>query len=141
VATALLGIVGGLLTYFSNVATLVTFTGVLLVVLYGLVALAALVSRVRQRNLVRPYRMPWWPLWPVIGLAGCVIVFTQQALTDMSICAAIFLVAAVYYLIYLRPRKATHWVMLDPASSDEAGEQAEEAMAGGSTVGPLQSEA
>ena len=58
VATALLGIVGGLLTYFSNVAALVTFTGVLLVALYGLVALSALVSRFTQRNLVRPYKMP-----------------------------------------------------------------------------------
>lgn len=140
VATALLGIVGGLLTYFSNVATLVTFTGVLLVVLYALVALAALVSRVKQRNLVRPYKMPWWPLWPVIGLVGCVIVFTQQALTDMAICAAIFLVAAVYYLVYLRPRKSSHWVMLDPTESDEAEAQAA-TVPGDGAIGSLQTEA
>lgn len=114
VATALLGVVGGLLTYFSNVAALVTFTGVLLVVLYGLVALAALVSRLTQRGLIRPYKMPLWPLWPIIGLVGCVVVFTQQSLSDMGICVAIFLVAGVYYLIYLRPRRTTHWVMLDP---------------------------
>lgn len=141
VATALLGIVGGLLTYFSNVATLVTFTGVLLVVLYALVALAALVSRARQRNLVRPYRMPWWPLWPIIGLVGCVIVFTQQALTDISISAAIFLVAAIYYLVYLRPRRASHWVMLDPTSSDEAETQVAEAVPADGAISSLQPEA
>lgn len=119
VATALLGIVGGLLTYFSNVAALVTFTGVLLVILYGLVALSALVSRFTQRNLVRPYKMPLWPVWPLIGLAGCVVVFTQQSLSDMGICAIILAVAAIYYFAYLHPRRATHWVMLDPAHSDE----------------------
>ncbi len=120
VATALLGIVGGLLTYFSSIATLVTFTGVLLVILYGLVALSALVSRLSQRNLERPYKMPFWPLWPLIGLVGCVVVFTQQTFSDMGICAAIFVVAGLYYVIYLRPRRATHWVMLDPAHSDDA---------------------
>ena len=120
VATALVGIVGGLLTYFSNVASLVTFTGVLLVVLYALVALSALVSRFTQRDLPRPYKMPLWPLWPLIGLIGCVVVFTQQTLRDIGICAAIFLVAAIYYAIYLRPRWNTNWVMLKPAQSDGA---------------------
>jgi amino acid transporter len=125
VATALVGIVGGLLTYFSNVAALVTFTGVLLVVLYGLVALAALVSRFTQRNLVRPYKMPLWPVWPIIGLMGCVAVFTQQALSDIGTCAAIFLAAAIYYFVYLRPRRATHWIMLDPTQDNETRLEAE----------------
>jgi amino acid transporter len=119
VATALVGLVGALLTYFSNVATLVTFTGVLLVILYGLVALSALVSRLRQPTLLRPYRMPLWPLWPLIGLVGCAIVLTQQTLKDIGICAAIFIVAGLYYAIYLRPRKETHWVMLEPTLEDE----------------------
>ena len=120
VATALVGIVGALLTYFSSVAALVTFTGVLLIILYGLVALSALVSRFTQRDLVRPYKMLLWPLWPLIGLVGCVVVFTQQTLTDMGICAAIFLVAGIYYVVYLRPRKDTRWVMLAPAHHDDA---------------------
>jgi len=58
IATMVVGLIGALLTYFSNVAALVTFTGVLLIVLYGLVALSALVSRFTQRNLARPYKMP-----------------------------------------------------------------------------------
>lgn len=141
VATALLGIVGGLLTYFSNVASLVTFTGVLLVVLYGLVALSALVSRIKQRSLIRPYKMPWWPLWPIIGLVGCVVVFTQQSLSDMGICAAILLVAAIYYLVYLRPRRATHWVMLDPTHGDDAEAAALESGQQAGSASSLQAEA
>jgi amino acid transporter len=120
VATALVGLIGALLTYFSNVAALVTFTGVLLIILYGLVALSALVSRFTQRGLLRPYKMPLWPLWPILGLAGCVIVFTQQTLSDIGICAAIFIVAGLYYVVYLRPRQSTHWLMLAPAQGDEA---------------------
>ncbi len=120
VATALVGIVGALLTYFSSVAALVTFTGVLLIILYGLVALSALVSHFTQRDLVRPYKMVLWPLWPVIGLVGCAVVFSQQTLTDIGICAAIFIVAGIYYIVYLRPRKDTRWIMLAPAHSDDA---------------------
>ncbi len=130
IATLVVGLIGALLTYFSNVASLVTFTGVLLIVLYGLVALSALVSRFTQRNLVRPYRMPAWILWPAIGLIGCIVVFTQQQLSDMGICAAIFVVAGIYYVIYLRPRRQTHWVMLDPAHGDETGTIIAEAGAG-----------
>ena len=124
------GLIGALLTYFSNVASLVTFTGVLLVVLYGLVALSALVSRFTQRDLVRPYQMPAWIVWPAIGLIGCVVVFTQQQLTDMGICAAIFIVAGIYYAIYLRPRQKTHWIMLDPAHGGEVEVVVAEAGAG-----------
>lgn len=119
VATAIVGLIGALLTYFSSVAALVTFTGVLLIILYGLVALSALVSRFTQRGLVRPYKMPLWPLWPIIGLAGCVIVFTQQTLSDIGICAVIFIAAGIYYVLYLRQRRSTHWVMLAPTQSDE----------------------
>lgn len=130
VATALVGLIGALLTYFSNVAALVTFTGVLLIILYGLVALSALVSRFTQRGLVRPYKMPLWPLWPIIGLAGCIIVFTQQSLTDMGICTAIFIVAGLYYVLYLRQRQSTHWVMLAPTQSDEPETTPAEPVAG-----------
>ena len=125
VATALVGLVGGLLTYVSNVAALVTFTGVLLVVLYGLVALSALVSRFTQQGLKRPFRMPLWPLAPVIGLAGTVLVFTQQTRSDIGICIAIFIVAAIYYALYLRPRQSTHWVMRNPIADDSGTKMAQ----------------
>ncbi|WP_165422972.1 APC family permease [Ktedonosporobacter rubrisoli] len=126
VATALVGVIGTVLTALSSVAALVTFTGVLLVVLYALVALSALVSRFTQKDLVRPYKMPLWPLWPLIGLIGCIVVFTQQALSDMGICAAILVVAAIYYFFYLRPRQKTHWVMLDPTYGDDEETTAED---------------
>src|SRR5207302_10662326 len=70
VATAFVGLVGALLTALSNLAALVTFTGVILVIIYGTIALSAIVSRVTQKDVVRPFRMPLWPLPPVVALAG-----------------------------------------------------------------------
>jgi hypothetical protein len=32
----------------------------------------------------------------------------------------IFIVAGIYYFVYLRQRQSTHWVMLAPTQSDEA---------------------
>ena len=58
------------------------------------------------------------------------MVFTQQTLSDMGICAGIFIVAAIYYVIYLRPRQKTNWVMLEPAQGDDAETTVAEVSAG-----------
>jgi len=105
-------VVGGLtavLTLFSGVVLAVTFTGVLLAVMYALVAVCALVSRLRKPGLVRPWRMPLWPLPPVIALIGVGIAISQQRTVDLLIVGAIFVVGAVYYALFLRPRRSTHW--------------------------------
>jgi amino acid transporter len=87
----------------------VTFTAVLIVVLYALIAISALVSRLRRRDLARPFRMPLWPLPPALALIGVGVALTQQKVIDLLIVAAIFAVGAVYYALFLRPRSATHW--------------------------------
>lgn len=58
------GVVGVLAT---EGAPVVTFTAVLIITLYALIAISALVSRVRQRDLPRPYAMPLWPLPPIVA--------------------------------------------------------------------------
>ncbi len=59
----------------------VTFIGVDLVFHHLIVAIAAVVSRFRDKGPDRRYCMP--PIWPamvLIGLAGSIIVLTQQTL-------------------------------------------------------------
>jgi amino acid transporter len=105
-------IVGGLaaaLSLFSSLVAVVTFTAVLIVVLYALIAISALVSRLRRRDLARPFRMPLWPLPPALALIGVGVALSQQKVIDLLIVAAIFAVGAVYYALFLRPRSATHW--------------------------------
>jgi amino acid transporter len=111
VATLIVGACGAVLTAVSSIASLVTFTGVILCVMYALMALSAIVSRVTQRDLVRPYKMPLWPLPSVVALAGIVIVAAQQTRKDMVTVAIILAVAVVYYVAYLKPRQGTRWVM------------------------------
>ena len=109
VAVLVVGGLTALLTLFSGVVLAVTFTGVLLAVMYALVAVCALVSRLREPGLVRPWRMPLWPLPPAIALIGVGIAISQQRTVDLMIVGAIFVVGAAYYALFLRPRHSTHW--------------------------------
>ena len=119
VATAFIGGVGVIITAFTNIATVITFAAFLLVILYGLVSVAALVSRFTQKDIHRPYVMPLWPIPPVLALVGCVLITTQQSLQDIAIVGGLLLLGALYYVLYLRPRSATHWVMLDAAGTQD----------------------
>jgi len=109
VATLVVGGMASVLTFFSSLVAVVTFTSVLIIILYALIAISALVSRMRQPRATRPYRMPLWPLPPIVALVGVVVAITQQKGSDLLICAAIVVIGAVYYVLYLRSRSATHW--------------------------------
>ncbi len=109
VATLVVGGMASVLTFFSSLVAVVTFTSVLIIILYALIAVSALVSRMRQPRATRPYRMPLWPLPPIIALVGVVVAITQQKGSDLLICAAIVVIGAMYYALYLRSRAATHW--------------------------------
>jgi amino acid transporter len=94
---AFLFVGNGLLCVFSSLADLITFTGVVIVTIYVLVAVSAVVSRIRDRGLVRAFKMPLWPLPPVIAIAGVVIALTQQSGRDLIIAFGLALVALVVY--------------------------------------------
>jgi amino acid transporter len=109
VAVLIVGGLSAVLSLFSGLAAAVTFTAVLIIVLYALIAISALVSRIRQPDLPRPFRMPLWPVPPIIALIGVGVALSQQKMIDLLIVAAIFVVGAIYYALFLRPRRATHW--------------------------------
>jgi amino acid transporter len=111
VATLFVGTLGTILAFQSTLASTVTFTAVLIVILYGLIAISALVSRIRQKELTRPSRMPFWPVPPIIALVGVVVALTQQKVGDLVLAAAIFVVGLVYYFAFLRPRAGRYWNM------------------------------
>ena len=105
VATLFVGTLATILCFQSSLIAVVTFTAVLLVVLYGLIAISALVSRVKQRDLPRTSKMPFWPLPPIITLVGVVIALTQQKVSDLITVVVLFAVAAAYYFIFVAPRQ------------------------------------
>jgi amino acid transporter len=109
VATMLVGLLGAILCAQSSLISVVTFTAVLIIILYALIAISALVSRVRQKELERPFRMPLWPVPPVIALIGVGLALSQQKGSDLIICAAILVGGVIYYVLFLRPRQDRYW--------------------------------
>jgi amino acid transporter len=114
VATVTIGVAALTLTAVSDYAAAVTFASLTVVVTFALIALSALASRFRQRSLARPYRMPLWPLPPVVALAGVAVTVLLQAGRDLAIVAGILAAGVLYDAAYLRPRRDTHWILLDP---------------------------
>ncbi len=92
----------GLLCLFTSLDNLITFTGVMIVVVYLLVALSALVSRVRDRGLGRAFRMPLWPVPPLIAVAGAAIALSRQDARDLYVALGVALAALAGYLAVRR---------------------------------------
>jgi amino acid transporter len=118
VATLTIGAAALTLTAVSDYAAAVTFASLTVVVTFALIALSALASRRRQPGLDRPYRMPLWPLPPVVALAGVAVTVVLQTSRDLAIVAAILAAGVVYDAVYLRPRRDSHWILLDPLVSE-----------------------
>ena len=74
-----------------------------------LCAQSSLISVVTFTSLARPFRMPPWPLSPVIALVGVGLALSQQKSSDLIICAAIFGGGLICYLVFLRPRSNPYW--------------------------------
>lgn len=101
----LLGAGNAFLCYFTSLNNLITFTGVILVAIYLLIATAAIVSRWRQSTVERPFRMPLWPLPPIIAIIGAVLALTQQSQADVIQTLAIVLIALIYWGAYARHKR------------------------------------
>jgi len=48
---------------------------------------------------------------PVIALVGVVIALTKQKASDLIITACVFLVALIYYFVFVRPRSSRYWTV------------------------------
>jgi amino acid transporter len=125
VATLLIGGCATILCARSSLLSVVSMTAVLIITLYALVAIAVLVSRFRDKDAERPYKLPLFPLAPVIALAGVVIALTKQTQRDLLIVAGIFLFGVAYYGLYLRTRPDRYNVVsTDPESDPESEREA-----------------
>jgi hypothetical protein len=52
-------------------------------------------------------------------LAGVAVTVVLQTSRDLAIVAAILAAGVVYDEVYLRPRRGTHWILLDPLVSEQ----------------------
>lgn len=91
-----------ILCVFTSLNNLITFTGVVIVIIYLLVAVSALICRVRDKGLPRAFRMPLWPVPPLVAIAGVVVALTQQSAEDLWIAFGITIAAFLGYFIARR---------------------------------------
>jgi amino acid transporter len=120
-ATLAIGMSALALTAVTDYAAAVTFASLTVVVTFALIALSALASRLRQPGLARPYRMPLWPLPPLVALTGVAVTVLLQTGRDLVIVATILAAGGLYEAAYLRPRRDTHWILLDPPAAERDG--------------------
>jgi amino acid transporter len=114
VATALVGVVGAILCLTVDLGTLITLTGASLVADYALIALAALVGRYTGTTDGSPYRMPLWPIPPLLALAALIYVTTQQSTTALLVTGGTILIGLVYWAVYIRPQGTRAWDLKEP---------------------------
>jgi amino acid transporter len=120
VATALVGIVSAILCLTVDLNTLITLTGAALVADYAFVALAALVGRYTGATANSPYRMPLWPLPPILALAALAYITTQQSSTALLVAGGTVLIGLVYWAVVILPQRGRAWNLKEPLR-DELG--------------------
>ncbi len=100
---------------------LLVASGLGLTAIYAGIALAAIVGRVRGATAGAPFRMPWFPLAPVVTLAASLYLVVLNALdagegrTGLIVTAAQIALSALYYLLVVRPRGA--WTVHLPVTT------------------------
>lgn len=67
------------LIFMSSLDWLILFAGTMIATVYFFVGVAAFWSRIAQKDLHRPFRMPFWPFAPVV-----VVAFTGYALITQT---------------------------------------------------------
>ncbi|MFD8676816.1 APC family permease [Streptomyces seoulensis] len=113
VATLTVGVPGALLC-FVDLDTLYGVTGVSVTAMYLLVAIAALLGRRDGHRHTPAWRMPLWPAVPVLLIAVLGYVLVQQDPAYLLWTGGITAVATLYWALYLRPRRDTHWLVSLP---------------------------
>ncbi|MFE0400309.1 APC family permease [Streptomyces nigra] len=113
VATLAVGVPGAALC-FVDLDTLYGVTGVSVTGMYLLVAVAALLARRGSHRHTAAWRMPLWPAVPVLLIVVLGYILTQQEPEHLLWTGGITAVATLYWALYLRPRRATRWLVTLP---------------------------
>jgi amino acid transporter len=104
VATLAVGACATVLCFLSDIVAVVTFVAVMTIAIYVFVGVTAIVSRLRDRTGPRTFRMPLFPVPPVLAIGGAVLALSQQTPRDLIIVAIIYAAGLAYYFLYLRSK-------------------------------------
>ena len=116
-ATLIAGVVS-ILMCFLGLDLILMLTGTGIVIVYIGVCLAAIAGRRTGTSHAALYRMPLYPLWPVIGLVALAYVLYTSALDptlgrpSLLINGAIVVLSILYYRLVLARKRG--WVLSEP---------------------------
>ncbi|MCL6732528.1 APC family permease [Streptomyces neyagawaensis] len=108
VATLVVALPGAVLAYFVDIESLLGITGVIVAAVYLLLAFGALAVR---RTPHAGWKMPLWPLAPVVVIISLTYAVSRSAPVDLLITAGIVAAALGYEVLYLRRRRSTRFVV------------------------------
>lgn len=118
VATLVVGTCATILCFLSDIVAVVTFVSVLTILIYVFVGVATIVSRQRDKTVTRTFRLPLYPLPPLLAVAGAAVALSQQARKDLIAVVLIYLVGLAYYFFYLRSRRQAMAALRAPQFRD-----------------------
>ena len=105
VATLVIAVVDCALVFASDLVTMITFGGMSAAVVYLLIAIGSIRSRIKDKDIERPFKMPLFPIPSIIVIIFLCVAIGSQTPTDLMIVAGIIVLAMVYYFAYYRPRE------------------------------------
>jgi len=86
---------------------------------YALIALAALFARPTGATAHGPYKMPLWPLPPILALASLGYIFTQQTSLLLKVTLITIAIGLVYWAVIILPQRGRAWNLRQAAIDEE----------------------
>lgn len=114
VSTAVVGIASVLVGAFVPFSLLILASGASLIVIYAIVAVAALRVRSMGSSHKSAYTMPLWPVPPIIVIVAIIYIAYQGVLADsrpLLIAIGTMLIGVVYYYVYINSRTDSRWTL------------------------------
>jgi amino acid transporter len=122
VATVVVGISAAVLLAAVPFEALLITTGATVLIIYGFVAVSALLGRANGSTSRAAFRMPLWPAIPLAMLAATIFIAYQSLLSawlPVAVAAVITVLGLPYYYLFIRRRRGERWTLPDPA--DDSG--------------------
>lgn len=104
VCLTIVGIVCSLMCFSNTMVDLVIYGGMTAAVVYMLVALGSINSRRKDPKITRPFRMPLFPLPPIIVILFLFVAIGSQETSNQLVVGSFIGFAFLYYFLYIRPR-------------------------------------
>jgi len=81
---------------------------------------AALFARPTGATAHSPYKMPFWPLPPILALGSLGYIFTQQTGPLLKVTLITIAIGLLYWLIVILPQHGRAWNLRQAAVDEEA---------------------